>query len=183
LNPRRILSLLLFSAFALLIILAMQPLEIFGFRDHIAVLFPAGMIASKQLNLLLIIQGVMLIVVIPVFILTYIFSWKYRASNKNAQYDPDFDHHHVAEYIWWGIPLIIVTIIGVLTWIRTHELDPYRPIASETPPITIQAVALQWKWLFIYPNEGIASLNFIQIPEKTPIHFEITERHSHCGEF
>jgi cytochrome o ubiquinol oxidase subunit 2 len=80
----------------------------------------------------------------------------------------------LAEVIWWGLPFILTTIIAVLTWVKTYELDPYKPIQSDKKPITIQAVALQWKWLFIYPEEQIASLNFLQIPKDTPIRFEIT---------
>ncbi len=173
-KKRHLVILLLVSSFILLAILIMQPLEMVGGYKYIDILFPEGVIGRKQLELLLIIQGVMLVVVIPVFILTYYFSWKYRAGNPKARYDPDFDHHPAAEYIWWGVPCIIVLIIGILTWIRTHQLDPYRPIDSPKEELVVQAVALQWKWLFIYPKEKIASVNFLHIPKGTPIHFEIT---------
>jgi cytochrome o ubiquinol oxidase subunit 2 len=116
----------------------------------------------------------MLIVIIPVYILTFIFSWRYRAHNKNAKYDPDLVDNVLAEYIWWGVPLIMTLIAGALTWIKTYELDPYKPLESDKKPITVQVVALQWKWLFLYPEEKIATTNFFQIPENTPIHFEIT---------
>lgn len=165
---------LLFSGVILFLILIMQPLQIFHFREYIAVLFPKGIIALKELDLLLIIQGLMLIVIIPVYILTFVFSWKYRAQNTKAAYDPDLVDHRIAEYIWWGIPLLMTLTIGILTWIKTYELDPYSPIKSDKKEMTVQVVALQWKWLFIYPEEQIASLNFLQIPKNTPIHFEIT---------
>lgn len=165
---------LLFSAFILAIILIMQPLTILYFQDKIAVLFPKGIIALEQRNLLFIIQAIMLLVIIPVYILTFIFSWKYRAYNPKSTYDPDLVDNLFAEFVWWGIPLIVVVYIGALTWVRTHELDPYKPIEGDKKPITIQVVALQWKWLFIYPEEQIASVNFLQIPKQTPIHFEIT---------
>lgn len=165
---------LILSGSILLLILIMQPLAILKFRDYIAILFPKGIIGIKELNLLLIIQLLMLLVVIPVYILTFIFSWKYRASNPKGKYDPDLVDNVVAEYIWWGVPCVLTLIIATLTWVKTHELDPFKSLASDKKPITIQAVALQWKWLFIYPEEQIASLNFIQIPQQVPIRFEIT---------
>ena len=166
---------LLFTGIILLIFLVMQPLTIHYFRDYIAVLFPKGIIALEERNLLLIIQAIMLLVIIPVYVLTFVFSWKYRANNpKKEIYDPDLVDNRLAEYIWWGVPLVFTLIIGVLTWIKTYELDPYRPIESEKKAITIQVVALQWKWLFIYPEEKIATMNFVQFPEQVPIHFEIT---------
>lgn len=152
----------------------MQPLSILQFRNEIAVLFPKGIVALEQRNLLFIIQAIMLLVIIPVYILTFIFSWKYRAQNTKARYDPDLVDNHLAECIWWGIPLVLTLVIAVLTWVKTYELDPYKPLESNKKPMTIQVVALQWKWLFIYPEEKIAVMNFLQIPKDVPIHFEIT---------
>lgn len=165
---------LLFTAFVLFIILIMQPLQVFHFREFIAILFPKGIVALEERNLLLIIQAIMLLVIIPVYILTFIFSWRYRAFNPQGKYDPDLVDNRLAEYIWWGIPLILTVIVAVLTFFKTHELDPYKPLASEKKPMTIQVVALQWKWLFIYPEEKIASVNFVQFPKNTPVRFEIT---------
>lgn len=165
---------LVLSGAILFIFLLMQPLEVIHFRGGIDILFPKGIIALKQRNLLLIIQAIMLLVVIPVYILTFVFSWKYRAHNSKAKYTPDWDDHKLAEYIWWGIPCIIILVIGTLTWIRTYELDPLKPLESPKKTLKIQVVALQWKWLFIYPEERIATVNFVQFPERTPIHFEIT---------
>lgn len=166
--------LLIFTSIVLFIILILQPLEVFHFQDYISVLFPKGLIAIEQRNLLFLIQGIMLLIIIPVYVLTFIFSWKYRADNKKAIYDPDLVDSALAEYIWWGLPLVLTIIVSVITWQKTHELDPYKPLISDKKPITIQVVALQWKWLFIYPEEQIASLNFLQFPEKTPLRFEIT---------
>lgn len=165
---------LLFSGLILLAILVMQPLEVFQFRENIAMLFPKGSIALKQRNLLFIVQGIMLLVIIPVYILTFAFSWIYRAHNPKGKYDPDLVDHRLAEYIWWGVPTVFTIFICILTWIKTHELDPFKPIVSDKKPMTIQVVALQWKWLFIYPEEKIASVNFAQFPANTPIDFEIT---------
>lgn len=167
-------SMLIFSGLMLIAILIMQPLQILHFGEKIAVLFPKGLIAYEERNLLFIVQGLMLIVILPVYILTFIFSWIYRADNPNGKYDPDLVDHVGLECLWWGIPFIMVLIISALTWVKTHELDPYKPIESKNREMTIQVVALQWKWLFIYPEEKIASLNFLQIPKETPIRFEIS---------
>lgn len=168
--------LLLFSALALFLILLMQPWQIFQFYPYISVLFPKGFIAFEERDLLLIIQGLMLLVIFPVYILTFIFSWKYRADRPahTAKYDPDLVDSKLAEYIWWSFPTVMTLIVSYLTWTKTHQLDPFKPLESNKAPITIQAVALQWKWLFIYPEEQIASVNFLQIPTNTPIRFEVT---------
>lgn len=165
---------LFFTGVILLTILVMQPLHIVQFQDYIAFLFPKGIIALKQRNLLFISQVLMLLVVVPVYILTFVFSWIYRADNPKGNYDPDLIDNTLAEVIWWGFPLVMTIALSVLTWIKTEQLDPYKPIASDKKTITIQAVALQWKWLFIYPEEKVATVNFLQIPVDTPIHFEIT---------
>ena len=152
----------------------MQPLEIYVFIKDIAVLFPSGLIALKERNLLLFIQVIMLLFVIPIYILTFAFSWWYRADNHKAKYDPHLVDHKVAEFIWWGVPLVMTIIVAAVTWVKTHELDPFKPIESDNKTINIEVVALDWKWLFIYPEEKIATVNYIQIPKDTPVHFEIT---------
>jgi cytochrome o ubiquinol oxidase subunit 2 len=169
-----VLFLLLFAGLILLIFLIMQPLEVVTFRDYISVLFPKGLIALQERNLLLILQAIMLLIVIPVFIFTFVFSWKYNYKNKNAKYDPDLTDNRTAEYFWWGIPTVLTIAVAILTYIKTDQLDPYKPIPSSKEPMTIQVVALQWKWLFIYPDHQVASLNFLQIPVGTPIRFDIT---------
>lgn len=167
-------NMLLFSGIILLIFLILQPLSVFHFRENIAILFPKGIIALQERNLLFVIQAIMLLVIIPVYILTFIFSWRYRANNPKGKYEPHLIDNVIAEYIWWGIPLILTIIIGILTWGKTYELDPFKPIESDKKPITIQVVALQWKWLFLYPEEKIAVVNFLQFPKDVPINFEIT---------
>jgi len=144
------------------------------FSGGIAVLSPAGMIGQKQNRLLIISTVVMLFVVVPVFLLTFFIAWKYRETNKSAKYSPEWDQNHIAEAVWWGIPCVIIVILGIMTWKSCHELDPFRPIDSTIKPLRIQVVALQWKWLFIYPEQNIAAVNFFQIPVDTPIDFEIT---------
>lgn len=165
---------LLFAGLVVLLVLVMQPISIIHFREYIDILFPSGMIGLEERNLLLIIQALMLLIIIPVYVLTFVFSWKYSAQNPKGEYDPDLVDNRLAEYIWWGLPLVLTAIVCTLTWIKTEQLDPFRPIESDKKPITIQVVALQWKWLFIYPEEQIASVNFLQIPTQTPIRFEIT---------
>lgn len=139
-----------------------------------SVLNPKGLVALQEKNLIIMAVLLMLLVVIPVFILTFAIAWKYRAGNANAVYAPDQDHNLPEEFIWWAIPLAIVLALGIITWKTTHELDPFKSLDSTVKPLTIQVVALDWKWLFIYPEQGIATVNFVQFPESTPIDFEIT---------
>ncbi len=165
---------LLFSGIILLIVLIMQPLEVITFLDYIAILAPKGYIGFEERNLLLIIQAIMLLIVIPVYLFTFIFSWKYNSQREHAKYDPDLIDNRVAEYFWWGIPTVLTLLVCALTYVKTAQLDPYKPIPTDKKAMTIQVVALQWKWLFIYPEEQIASVNFFQFPVGTPIRFEIT---------
>lgn len=146
----------------------------YQYYDRIAMLNPKGWVAEQQKDLMWMAIWLMLLVVIPVFIMTGWIAWKYRASNTKADYSPDWDNSILAEAVWWGFPLLIITVLSFVTFTSTHALDPYKPLASETPPLRVQVIALQWKWLFIYPDQNIASVNWLQIPEKTPINFEIT---------
>lgn len=160
----------------ILVVLAVLGLLVlmFEYSDRIALLNPKGLIAFKQLNLMIISSVLMLIVVIPVFIMTLAIAWEYRASNKKAKYTPDWDFNLTAELIWWGFPFAIVIILSFVTWYSSHDLDPFKPLSSSGKPLKIQAVALQWKWLFIYPDQEVATVNYIRIPDQTPINFEIT---------
>lgn len=144
-------------------------------RDNsIAVLDPKGSVAGQQKDLLIITVLLMLPVVIPVFFLTFFIAWKYRAGNTKAKYQPDWDHSKVLERIWWGFPLLIIAVLGVVIWKSSHDLDPYKPLSSQVRPVKIQAVALQWKWLFIYPEQNIATVNYLRFPAGRPVNFEIT---------
>lgn len=174
-KPKRpVFYMLFFTGWLMLIILAMQPLTILQFREYIAVLFPDGIIGLEERNLLFVIQALMLIVIIPVYILTFVFSWRYRAQNTKAVYDPDLVDNLYAEVVWWTFPLVLTAIIAVITAYKTYELDPFKSIEPKDKEMTIQVVALQWKWLFIYPEEKIATVNFVQFPTDIPIRFEIT---------
>ena len=147
------------------------------------VLSPAGDIAKQQANLVVVSTVLMLLIIIPVMALTAWFAWRYRASNTEATYDPDWHHSTSVELGIWAAPLLIVIALGAVTWIATHTLDPFRPLArvSATQPLTkdvkplkVQVVAMDWKWLFIYPDYGIATVNELAAPVDTPIDFQIT---------
>lgn len=140
----------------------------------IPVLNPKGLIALQQKELIILSVLIMCIVVIPVFFMLLFFSWRYRDGNKKAKYAPNWGHNYLAEAIWWGLPIIISVFLGIITWRSTHQLSPYKPIENGNKPLLIQAVALEWKWLFIYPEQGVATVNYIQFPENTPLVFEIT---------
>jgi cytochrome o ubiquinol oxidase subunit II len=135
---------------------------------------PKGIIASKERGLMRDATLLMLLVVIPVYALTFFIAWRYRASNTKAVHTPEWEHKRASELIWWGVPCAIILVLAVITWTSTHKLDPYRPLASDVKPLTIQAVALDWKWLFIYPEQNIATVNFMEIPDQTPINLQIT---------
>ena len=137
---------------------------------------PKGAIAAEQMRLIIIATILMLLIVVPVIIMTLVIAWRYRASNTKATYEPNWSHSVKLEILWWTIPCIIIAILSVITWITSHTLDPYKPLDSKVKPLTIQAIALDWKWVFIYPEQGIATINYIEIPENTPISFEITSQ-------
>ncbi|MEP9359926.1 ubiquinol oxidase subunit II [Sphingomonas sp. KR3-1] len=147
------------------------------------VMNPTGDIAVQQRNLILFSTGVMLLIIVPVLALTIWFAWKYRKSNPNKVYDPEFDHSTTLELIIWTCPLLIIIALSAVTWTSTHLLDPFRPleriapgkpIPAGTRPLEVQAVGLDWKWLFIYPELGIATVNELALPVDRPVHFSIT---------
>jgi cytochrome o ubiquinol oxidase subunit 2 len=141
---------------------------------NLEVLMPKGPIGAAETSLIATSTWTMLIVVIPVILLTLLFAWRYRASNKSAEYRPDWAHSTAIEIAVWTIPALIILFLAVLTWKSTHELDPYKPLESNVKPINVEVVALDWKWLFIYPDLGIASVNQLAIPVGTPVNFRIT---------
>jgi len=137
-------------------------------------LWTKGSIADQQRDLMLISLLLMLIVVIPVLAMTALFAWRYRASNTKASYTPEWDDDYKLELVWWGIPMIIILILAVITWKASHRLDPYRPLQTEQEHLEIEVIALDWKWLFIYPQYDIAVVNHVRFPVHTPIRFKIT---------
>ena len=115
-----------------------------------------------------------LMVLIPVFIMTFVIAYKYREGNKQAKYSPELVGNLGAELIWWAIPIAIISVLSAIAWNSSHALDPHKPLGIAGDPLTIQVVALDWKWLFIYPGQGIASVNYFQFPVNTPVTFSIT---------
>lgn len=118
--------------------------------------------------------GLMMIVVVPVIVLTLFFAWRYRATNTKATYAPDWDKSPIIEFFVWGVPAILILILGTMVWTSTYRLDPYKPIASDKPATRVQAVAQNWKWLFIYPDLGIATVNELAFPQDRPLAIQIT---------
>ena len=150
---------------------------------NLVLLHPSGIVAAQQGHLIVVSTVLMLLIVVPVIALTVIFAWRYRQSNNAAIYTPDWDHSTQLELVIWAAPLLIIIALGALTWISSHTLDPYRALrrvdAARTmpagvKPLTIEVVALDWKWLFIYPEQGIAVVNEAAAPVDVPINFRIT---------
>ncbi|RXD04976.1 ubiquinol oxidase subunit II [Sphingomonas sp. UV9] len=179
------------------------PLALLTSGCNWVVMSPSGDIAVQQRDLVLIATGLMLLIIVPVIILTLVFAFRYRQSNTTAKYEPNWDHSVGLELLIWGVPLLIIIALGALTWTSTHLLDPYRPlgrIKPDTPtlannvpvgnlvdkqqagngpngagkPLEVQVVALDWKWLFIYPEYGIATVNELAAPVDRPIRFQMT---------
>jgi cytochrome o ubiquinol oxidase subunit 2 len=140
----------------------------------VAVLDPAGTIARQQRDLILYATALSLIVIVPVFVMTAVIAWRYRASNHRATYQPEFAGSRWAETVWWLIPSLLIGILAVVAWRTSHSLDPTVAIASSKDTVHIQAVALNWKWLFIYPEQGIATVNHVELPVGRPVRFDIT---------
>jgi cytochrome o ubiquinol oxidase subunit 2 len=138
------------------------------------VLDPKGQIGRDERSILILATALMLLVVIPVIAMIFAFAWKYRASNQAATYAPEWDRSLKVAGVVVLIPLLIVLGLSVITWRSTHALDPYRPLESAVKPINIEVVALNWKWLFIYPDLHIATVNEIAFPTNTPVNFTIT---------
>jgi cytochrome o ubiquinol oxidase subunit II len=138
------------------------------------VLDPKGPIAAAEHQILFNALGIMLAIVIPTILATLGVAAWFRASNKRARYLPDFEYSGRLEVLVWAIPAMTVILVGGVAWVGAHDLDPRKPMASTTKPINVQVVSLDWKWLFIYPDEGIASVNQLTIPVGTPVNFTLT---------
>lgn len=144
---------------------------------------PSGDIAAQEGQLIINSTLLMLLIIVPVIALTLLFAWRYRSSNREARYDPEWSHSTQLELVIWAAPLMIIIALGAMTWISTHTLDPYRPLDRIAPgrpvpahvePLVIEVVALDWKWLFLYPEQGIATVNEVAAPVDRPIQFKIT---------
>jgi cytochrome o ubiquinol oxidase subunit 2 len=138
------------------------------------VLNPQGPIAAAERLLLINSTAIMLVVVVPVIVATLGFAWWYRASNPRAARSLDLAYEGRIEFVTWSIPALIVILLGGVSWIGSHQLDPRAPIAATAPPLQVDVVALDWKWLFIYPDQGIAAVNQLVVPAGTPVQFRLT---------
>jgi cytochrome o ubiquinol oxidase subunit II len=139
-----------------------------------SVLDPRGPIGLAEKTILIDSLAIMLAIVVPTIIATFGFAWWFRASNARATYLPTWEYSGRIELIVWAIPVLVIILLGGVAWIGSHELDPAEPIASSTAPLEVQAVSLDWKWLFIYPDQRIASVNRLVIPTGVPVHFSLT---------
>ncbi len=151
--------------------LVVLPLTLGGWGG---VLDPKGPIGDSNGLILLNSLEIMLVIVVPTIIAAIAFAWWYRTSNTRAVYRPDFAYSGRVELIVWSIPILVVLFLSGVIWIGSHALDPARPIRSPYNPLPVQVVALDWKWLFIYPNQGIASVNELVVPTGIPVHFWLT---------
>lgn len=152
-------------------------------NEHSLLTHPKGVIARDELELMITNIILMLLIIVPTYILLFVVVWKYCLHNANAKYDPNHSSGPISELMMWMLPSIIVAVMAVVTWNATHKLNPYKPIESEVKPLTVQVIALDWKWLFIYPELGIATLNYFHIPERTPIHLNLTADGSPMNSF
>ena len=138
------------------------------------ILDPQGPIAAQERTILLNSLAIMLAIVIPTLIATIAFAWWFRASNTKARYLPDWAYSGRIELIVWSIPTLVILFLGGVIWVGSHQLDPFQPIPSRQKTIEVEVISLDWKWLFIYPQEGVASVNRLVVPAGAPVHFRLT---------
>ena len=154
------------------IVIALLPLGVAGCKQGI--LDPQGPIAAAEKTLLLNSVGIMLTIVLPVIVATLGVAWWYRASNRRAHYRPTWAYSGKIEIVIWAVPMMIILLLGGIAWIGSHDLDPAKPLDSAKPALEVQVVALDWKWLFIYPQQGVASVNRLVVPADTPVSLKLT---------
>ena len=139
-----------------------------------SVVNPLGVVGAGERLILIDSLAIMLGIIVPTIAATFGFAWWYRASNTKARYLPDWAYSGRLELVVWSIPLLVIMFLGGIAWIGSHDLDPAKPLVSKTKPLEVQVVSLDWKWLFIYPQQGVASVNDLVIPAATPVHFSLT---------
>ena len=141
---------------------------------HWAVLDPRGPVGQADRTILIDSLAIMLAIGVPTIIATFAFAWWFRASNTRARYRPDWEFSGAIELVVWAIPAMVIILLGGVAWIGSHELDPAKPLSEREAPVEIQVISLDWKWLFIYPREGVASVNQLVVPTGVPLRFSIT---------
>jgi len=138
------------------------------------ILDPVGPVGSAEKQILINSTAIMLAIISPPMIATVAFAWWFRRSNTKATYLPDWEYSGAIELVVWAIPALTIMLLGGITWIASHDLDPARPLKSNVPPLQVEVVSLDWKWLFIYPDQGVATVNQLVIPAGTPVSFRLT---------
>ena len=138
------------------------------------ILNPVGPVGSAEKTILINSTAIMLAIIIPTMIATVAVAWWFRAGNRKAVYRPDWEYSGAVELVVWSIPALTVLLLGGIAWIGSHDLDPAKPLESPNAPVTVQVVSLDWKWLFIYPDQGIATVNQLVVPAGTPVNFQLT---------
>ena len=138
------------------------------------VLDPVGPVGANDAKILIDALLIMLAIIVPTILLAFWMAWRYRASNTKAEYRPEWSYSGRIEAVVWSIPILTIMFIGGVIWIGSYKLDPFKPLPSKVPPLEVQVVALDWKWLFIYPQQGVATVNQLVIPAGTPVRFSIT---------
>lgn len=168
--PKRLRSLLLI------------PLLLLG-GCNLVLLDPSGDVAHQQSDIMIVTTIIIALIVVPVWLSVFVVAWRYRASNKQARFDPGWDHSPQLELVVWAVPLLIIVAVGAVSWIGTHQTDPYRPldrvaadkpVAAAVKPLEVDVISLRWKWLFLYPQYGIATVNEMAAPVDRPIQFKLT---------
>lgn len=138
------------------------------------ILDPVGPVGSAEKTILINSTAIMLAIIIPTMIATVAFALWFRRGNRKATYMPDWEYSGAIEMVVWGIPLLTIMLLGGITWIGSHDLEPSKPLVSAAKPVTVEVVSLDWKWLFIYPEQGIATVNQLVVPAGTPISYKLT---------
>lgn len=159
---------------AVVLLVTLAAIVWFGLTHGLALLDTRGEVGDRERHLIIISTLLMLIVVIPVYVLMFFITWKYREDNKQALYQPDFDGSRKLEFTWWAVPGVIIFILSIFAWNSAHSLDPFRRLDRAGPVMKVQVVALPWKWLFIYPDQNVASVNLLQLPVGRQVDFNIT---------
>lgn len=138
------------------------------------ILDPVGPVGQAEKTILINSTAIMLAIIIPTMIATVAIAWWFRRGNRKATYLPDWEYSGAIEMVVWGIPLLTIMLLGGITWIGSHALDPGKPLATDKPPLKVEVVSLDWKWLFIYPDQGVATVNQLVVPAGTPVSYRLT---------
>jgi cytochrome o ubiquinol oxidase subunit 2 len=138
------------------------------------ILDPVGPVGSAEKTILINSTAIMLAIVIPTIVATIAFAWWFRRGNSKAEYRPDWEYSGAIEMVVWSIPALTIMLLGGITWISSYDLEPSKPLTSAVKPVRVDVVSLDWKWLFIYPDQGIATVNQLVVPAGTPVNFRLT---------